>query len=126
MNRSQSKSHQGKASYYAGIAAEDVVARAYCRKGIRLIAKRWRGQGGEIDLVFGEGHSRIFVEVKKSKTFSAAASRLSMRQTQRLFATAEEFLANEPLGLLTDARFDVALVNQAGEVNILENALLTN
>jgi len=41
---------------------------------------------------------------------------------RRLYATGEEFLATQPDGRLTNVRFDVALVNGSGAVQILENA----
>lgn len=64
----------------------------------------------------------VFVEVKKSKSFASAAERVSPRQMQRIYQTAAEFLAGEPMGQDTDARFDVALVNEVGAVHILKNA----
>jgi putative endonuclease len=64
----------------------------------------------------------VFVEVKKSKSFAAAAERVSKRQMQRIYQAASEFLAGEPAGQDTEMRFDVALVNGVGEVHILENA----
>lgn len=125
MSVSAPRSAKGKTAYYAGVAAEEAVARAYSRRGHRLIAKRWRGSSGEIDLIFGSGPARIFVEVKKSKSFATAALRVGAQQQGRIFAAAEEFLAKEPLGLLTESRFDVALVNASGEIEVLENALAT-
>lgn len=112
----------GQINYHAGLAAEEAVARLYCRKGLRIERKRWRGRAGEIDLVAREGAGVVFIEVKKSKSFSTAAASLSARQMHRIYQTAAEFLAGEPHGQNTEARFDVALVNGAGEVRILENA----
>jgi putative endonuclease len=40
---------------------------------------------------------------------------------KRLYARAEEYLAQMPNGSLTDVRFDVALVNGLGAVRIMEN-----
>ena len=119
------REERGRRAYYAGDAAESGVERHYKERGLTAIARRWRGRGGEIDLIFGNGSERIFVEVKKSSTFARAADRISPKQSRRLLAAAQEYLANEPCGLLTDARFDVALVNCSGEVRVLENALTT-
>lgn len=112
----------GQMNYHAGFAAEEAVARSYNRRGLRIDGKRWRGTAGEIDLVAREGDGVVFVEVKKSRSFSAAAERISKRQMQRIYQTASEFLAGEPNGQNTDVRFDVALVNGIGDVRILENA----
>jgi putative endonuclease len=113
----------GSTSYHAGLSAEDQVARHYASRGLSVAAHRWRGKGGEIDLITRDGDMIVFVEVKKSRSHARAAERLSQRQMQRLYDAAGEFLAGCPQGLATPARFDVALVDGVGRVHILENAL---
>ena len=112
----------GKTSYLAGLSAEEIVARHYLSEGYDIRATRWRGQGGEIDLIVQNGTRLIFVEVKKSRDFARAAERIRPNQMQRIYATASEFLADEPAGQNTDARFDVALVDRSGALQIIENA----
>ena len=91
--------------------------------GVFSIARRrWRGAGGEIDLITRDGDDLVFVEVKQSRNFARAAERLSRRQMARIYASAEQFLAGEPNGQLTNVRFDVALVNDMGGFQIIENA----
>lgn len=113
---------RGKTSYLSGLAAEDSVARRYGETGHAVAARRWRGRGGEIDLVVRKGAELIFVEVKHSKTFARAAERVSPRQMARIYTAASEFLAGEPAGQDTPSRFDVALVDGMGRIDILENA----
>ena len=110
-------------NHLAGLAAEDSVLRDYAAKGYHLLDRRYRGQGGEIDLVLERAGEVIFVEVKKSRSFDAARARLGQRQILRIFAAASEFLGGQPKGQLTQTRFDLALVNATGEVAIMENAL---
>ncbi len=117
-----SRSLRGARAYHAGVAAEDQVAQMYERSGRAVCARRWRGSGGEIDLIARNGAEVIFIEVKQSSTHAIAAEHLSLRQMQRIYASAEEFLAGEPKGLLTDVRFDVALVDGQGRIEVLENA----
>lgn len=112
----------GQTGYHAGRVAEDIVARDYAARSCVIVAKRWRGAGGEIDLVVRCGDQVVFVEVKKSASFAKAATRLGQRQMDRLVAAGSEFLAGEPLGQLTDVRFDLALVNGQGQVRVIENA----
>lgn len=112
----------GARSYHAGIAAEDSVARFYDRSGRAVCARRWRGLSGEIDLIARQGAEVIFIEVKQSATHAEAAENLTQRQMDRIYGAASEFLAGEPGGQLTDVRFDVALVDGAGRIEILENA----
>ena len=111
-------------NYQAGQAAEASVARVYEGMGMQVAHQRWRGRGGEVDLILRHGDEVVFVEVKKSRNFAQAAQRLLPRQMARLLTAGEEFLGGEPRGLLTEARFDVALVNGAGKVEIIENALM--
>jgi putative endonuclease len=112
----------GKVSYLAGLHAEEQVAQVYRDSGRPVVARRWRGSRGEIDLIAREGDRVVFIEVKKSRTHDMAAQHLNAWQMQRIFATAEEFLEGEPLGQLTDVRVDVALVDAQGRIAILENA----
>ncbi len=112
----------GITSYYAGLCAEDAVAQDYARRGRWVVQRRWRGKGGEIDLIFADGDGLIFVEVKKSRSHGRAAQSLSRRQMDRISMAASEFLGTQPRGQLTDVRFDLATVNDVGEIAILENA----
>ena len=112
----------GARSYHAGFAAEDQVAQLYDRSGRAVCARRWRGSAGEIDLIARDGAGVIFIEVKQSKTHAMAAEHLTARQMARIYGAASEFLAGEPAGQLTDVRFDVALVDAVGRIEVLENA----
>ncbi|MGC1506036.1 MAG: YraN family protein [Sulfitobacter sp.] len=109
-------------AFHAGAAAELRIAQDYERRGFAIAQRRWRGAGGEIDLIVRDGAGLIFVEVKKSRSLARAAESLSSRQMQRIYASAAEFLGTEPSGSLTDVRFDVALVDGAGDMQIIENA----
>lgn len=111
----------GKTSYLAGLAAEESVAAEYARRGHELAARRWRGSRGEIDLVLRDGDGLIVVEVKKARDFARAAARLSRAQLERIYGAVSEFLAGAPNGQLTEVRFDVALVDGVGRMEIIEN-----
>jgi putative endonuclease len=113
----------GSVSYHAGLAAEEAVARYYARDGRRIVARRWRGRGGEIDVIVEDRDQTVFVEVKKSSTFASAALRVSDRQVRRLFDCAGEYMGTLPDGLNAQVRFDVALVDATGCVEVIENAL---
>lgn len=119
---------RGAQAYHLGLSAEDIVARHYAERGYEVLERRWRGAGGEIDLIFrhgeGDGEEIVFVEVKASKTHARAGAALGARQIARLCASAEDYIGGLPSGLLTPMRIDVALVNGAGEVEVLENALM--
>ena len=109
-------------SFEAGRSAE-YAARAGLRAprspGRRHALAR---RSGEIDLIVRDGEGLIFVEVKKSRSFEAAAERLGRRQMDRICGAAGEYSAREPRGALTEMRFDVALVDGHGQVRVIENA----
>ncbi|MBE3638039.1 YraN family protein [Mangrovicoccus algicola] len=113
----------GATGYHAGLAAEDCVARHYESCGHRLRARRWRGQGGEIDLILEGPGGLVFVEVKKSRSFDHALERFTPRQMARICDAATEFVAGEPRQMDTPMRFDLALVDQHGQTRVLENIL---
>lgn len=114
---------RGSTAYHAGRVAEDAVATAYARAGHPVVARRWRGSQGEIDLIAKNGSGYVFVEVKKSSSHFEAAEHLSPAQIARIFGAALEFVSTAPLGEMTEMRFDVALVDGMGRIEILENAL---
>jgi putative endonuclease len=87
-----------------------------------VAARRWRGPGGEIDLILRTGGRLVFVEVKAAHSHAIAAERLSARQMGRIAASASAFLAGEPRGQDSEMSFEVALVDGAGRIAIVENA----
>lgn len=113
----------GLMSYCAGAAAEDIVAQRYLHAGMTLCAQRWRGRGGEIDLIFEDGDEFVFVEVKKSASHQRAAERLSRRQVGRIMRTAVEYAANRTGRADNNMRFDLATMDQVGSVEIVPNAM---
>lgn len=116
------QSVRGSVSYHTGQAAELRVATDYERRGFSIAHRRWRGAGGEIDLIARGSDGLVFIEVKASASFEAAAARISRRQMNRIYISAAQFLENEPGGQLTNVRFDAALVDGTGAVQIIENA----
>lgn len=115
---------RGLRAWASGHAAEDIVARRYEGEGKPVLDRRWRGRGGEIDIVAREGEALVFVEVKKARSFEEAAWRLGARQIARLCAAASEYLGGQPRGQDSEMRFDLALVDGSGAVRVIENAFM--
>lgn len=113
---------RGQRAYLSGAAAEASVAAQYARQGVRLRDVRWRGQGGEIDLILEDAGEIVFCEVKCGPTHDAATERLRPAQVRRIMAAASEYMARLPQGQLSDVRFDLATVSGTGEVRIVEAA----
>lgn len=117
-----SKRRRGKRAYLSGVSTEEAVARAYDGRGADLLETRWRGQAGEIDLIFLQDGVYVFCEVKLAHSFDAAAERLRPDQMQRIHLAASEYLGNTPDGQLSEVRFDLALVDGRGQVEIRDGA----
>lgn len=114
---------RGAINHRSGQTAEACVAAHCLRQGWEVLAERWRGGGGEIDLIARDGDEVVFIEVKKGRSLAMAAARISERQVTRIRAAASEYLGLLPDGQNTPVRFDVALVDALGRIEILENAL---
>ena len=113
----------GRRSYHAGLAAEDIVVRAVERSGRRVLARRWRGASGEIDVIAAEGDVILFIEVKQSATHDEAANHFGQRQVDRIARASEEFLDTLPGGAMMDRRLDLALVDATGRLEVRKNIL---
>lgn len=113
---------RGEAAYSSGLRAEETAARHYQRRGATLAARRWQSGHGEVDLIVREGDRVVFVEVKRAATLADAAHRLTRRQADRLCAAAAIFCEGEPRRGLTEMRFDLALVDASGRIEVIENA----
>jgi len=111
----------GALGYHAGLAAEVIAEQAYLGDGHEVIERRWRGSGGEIDLIVRRDGVLRFIEVKKARNHMQAAERVGARQQARIMQTAQEYLGQSPAGLDSDMQFDVALVDGAGRLQIVES-----
>jgi putative endonuclease len=115
---------RGQTNHCAGLAAEAQVADHFLRAGLPVRDQRWRGPGGEIDLICGDADGLVFVEVKKGKDHSGALARVTPRQLQRIRVSAEAYAAQMPRGSLTEMRIDIALVDALGRIAIVENVTM--
>ena len=113
---------RGIAAHASGHAAERLVAERYAARGCEILERCWRSPAGEVDLILRDGATIVFVEVKKSDTHDIAAQRISRRQMDRICQAALLYTDRLPGGSLTELRFDAALVDGAGRVEIVENA----
>lgn len=113
---------RGQRAYHSGRSAELSVARHLEGSGLVLLAERWRGKGGEVDLILREGDIYVFVEVKKARSFDAALHSLREVQMVRIHAAVSEYLAQTPLGQLSEVRFDLALMDETGQIRIIRDA----
>lgn len=77
--------------------------------GYRILARRYRCRGGEIDLVAHNLHQLVFVEVRarRSRRFGGAAASVSRAKQGKLARCAALFRGRHPQWQHLPCRFDV-------------------
>ena len=112
---------------FLGRRGERIACRFLMSRGFDILARRYRGRGGEIDLVAFEGDTLVFVEVKTrdSREYGDPWEFVGWEKQQHLRRTAEEFIANHDLGKYT-YRFDIVGVivreGEAEQIDLYRNA----
>jgi putative endonuclease len=99
-----------RADERAGRAAETAAAILLRLKGYRILARRFRGIRGEVDLIALRRGTVAFVEVKRRANLADALESVTPRQRARIAAAAEEFLAAHPRLAGVAVRFDAVLI----------------
>lgn len=114
---------QGRRSERWGRAAEEQAAAWYERRGGRVVARRLRTEGGEIDLVVRLADTLVFVEVRARRTVAAAIESVTAAKIARLCAAASCFPGADGDAAL-DQRLDLAAVGGDGSIQVVENISL--
>ena len=110
-----------------GRLGERIACRFLLKQGYDILARRFRGRSGELDLVAIEADALVFIEVKTraSRAFGDPWEFVDWEKQQILRRTAEEFIALHDLGQLS-YRFDIVSVVAPGtgleEVTLYRNA----
>ncbi|QAY62255.1 YraN family protein [Xylanimonas allomyrinae] len=98
-----------------GRRGEQVAAQALMDEGYELLARNWRGHGGELDLVALDGTTLVAVEVKtrSSARFGHPAEAVTPAKLARLRRLTGQWLAEHGGGTrprYRDVRIDVVAV----------------
>lgn len=78
--------------------------------GWRIVARHFRGGGGEIDIAARRGNILAIVEVKARQTEEDAAHALGPQQRQRIVRATRALIARHPTLSHCEVRFDVILI----------------
>lgn len=97
-----------------GKIAESLCVWTLRLKGYKILARRFRGPGGEIDIIAKRGQCLAFIEVKARADLLTAATALSAYQQKRIEKTAHFFLSRNERWKVESVRFDVMLVTPWG------------
>lgn len=117
------KKQRGSQAYKTGLAAESNAARYFQEHGFIILAQRRRTPCGEIDLIVANENYLIAVEVKQRTTLTDARYALSPRQGQRLLRSFHFLIETQPQWHRPNIRFDVIIVDAAGTLRHIEDAL---
>ncbi len=96
--------------YRRGRWAEFVAAALLMAKGYRVLARRYRCQAGEIDLIVRRGARIAFVEVKRRPTLEEAQGSITPRQRERMRRAAMHWLARHERYRDCELGLDVVLL----------------
>ena len=109
-----------------GKLAEELAEQFLVQKNYKILAKNYRYQKAEIDLIAEFENQIIIVEVKARKTdaFMLPQEAINKKKIRLIVSAANDFLEQNNINLET--RFDVisVLPNETGklEINHIENA----
>ncbi len=113
---------RGRIAHAAGLAAEDAACAALIADGWTIHARRLRTAAGELDAVAEKAGLLAIVEVKTRPTLAEAAMALTRRQQDRLVGACEIVLGEHPNWGANGVRFDILVVNPAGQVRRIADA----
>lgn len=103
-----------------GREAEERAARYLTAHGQREVARNFRIRGGEIDLIFRDGQTLVFVEVRQRShsEFGGAGASITLAKRRRIILAARHYLLGKPE---SDCRFDCVLID-GGRLEWIRNA----
>lgn len=101
--------------YVAGVIGEQQAEAYLAEKGMSVLARRYRGGDGEIDLVMQDGETIVFVEVKARYAGRRGDGLLAVTpaKQRRMTHAALAFLV-EREWLTRSVRFDVVEITAQG------------
>ncbi|MFQ5508007.1 MAG: YraN family protein [Leptospirillia bacterium] len=96
-----------------GRDAESIACDHLEQKGFEVVAKNWRSNRGELDIICRDGDALVFVEVKarSNNRFGGAPWALPPSKRDLVIRTARHYLAERRLYGRVACRFDVVLVD---------------
>ncbi len=97
-------------AYIRGVSAEYFCVLLLRLKGYRILARRFRSTGGEIDIIARRGQVIAAIEVKARPSLELALLAVSRRQQKRIARALLYFQASHPKLAGLDYRFDLMWV----------------
>lgn len=104
-----------KRQHETGLTGEHQAEAYLCSRGMTVIARRYRGQDGEIDLILLDGETVVFAEVKARPSGSRGSglAAVTLAKQRRMTHAALSFLL-EREWTSRPVRFDVVEITAQG------------
>ena len=103
-----------------GSKAEDQAAEYLLGLGYSLVTRRYRGGGGEIDIIAWDGDVLVFVEVKFRRSgLVAPEAAVDQRKMSRLASAVDSYLASMG-GIDVQVRYDVIGIGPNGLLHLVD------
>jgi putative endonuclease len=104
--RNEARSRRAHRSGLTGRRAEWLAILWLAAKGYRLLARRFGGKGGEIDLIVKRGRTVAFVEVKARESIEDALTAITPEKRRLVELRIRQWLAQNPWAMDHHLRAD--------------------
>ena len=108
------KEQHRKESYDRGLRVERWAGWIMRAKGFDILKRRYKAQGGEIDLICRKGDLVVFMEVKYRDRMDDALYAITPRNQARIVAAASAYLAHFEDATVNSYRFDIMAFAKGG------------
>jgi putative endonuclease len=111
---------------FQGKFGEDVAASFLEKQGFKIIARNYRFERGEIDLIAEEGDELVFIEVKarRSRMYGTPEEAVTEEKQEQVHNVAEGYLYEHEIDN-RPCRFDVVAIdfmNNKADIRHIRNA----
>ncbi|WP_372686989.1 YraN family protein [Bosea sp. (in: a-proteobacteria)] len=108
--RGELRSRRARRSGITGARSEWLAILWLAAKGYRLLARRFGGKGGEIDLIVKRGRTVAFVEVKARRAMDEAMIAITPDKRRLVEARIRQWLAQNPWAMDHHLRADAVFL----------------
>jgi putative endonuclease len=107
-----------------GALGEDTAVDYLRKKGYRILARNFRYERGEIDIVAEDQHELVFIEVKarRTKRFGDPEDAITAAKCRQLWKVAEGYLFQHELED-KECRFDVVAIEYMNNVPVIRHLI---
>jgi putative endonuclease len=107
---SRERDEAKRAAHVFGLRAETIASLWLRLKFYRILARRYRVHGGEVDIIARRGDTIAFVEVKARGDMDDALSAITPQKQRRFSIAAARWLATNPWAASYTLRADAVFV----------------